>query len=153
MCIRDRLTPLEAEDWRNETIDISQYDGQNIIIRFTTQTAGGAWLLLDNINVTGNELIIDGVENALEQKEKISLNPTLTADMTFIDFPENKNSKDFDIQIFDIAGKNVSDLAIFETQNANKIAVNCSALTTGLYLINLVERKNGNRQLLKMYKQ
>ena len=150
---RDSPTPVSAADWRNETIDISQYDGQSIIVRFTTQTAGGAWLLLDNVNVTGNELIIDGVENILEQKDKIILSPTLTADMTFIDFPKNKNSHDFEIQLFDISGKDVSRLASFGTQTAQRVSVDCSALPTGLYLVNLVEQQSGNRELFKIYKQ
>ncbi|MGB1204314.1 MAG: M43 family zinc metalloprotease [Chitinophagales bacterium] len=150
---RDAPTPASAEDWRNETIDISQYDGQNIIIRFTTQTAGGAWLLLDNVNVTGHELIIDGVTNIETQKDNIKINPTLTTDMTFIDFPENKNSKDFAIEIFDITGKNVTALANFATQTTQKVAVDCSAFSTGLYLVSLVEHKSNQQQLLKIYKQ
>ncbi len=44
-------TPTAASDWRTDSIDLSSYIGNNVIIRFVNINAWGQNLYLDNINV------------------------------------------------------------------------------------------------------
>ncbi len=48
--------PSSAGDWQNETIDLNNYLGNNITLRFVNITGYGNNLYIDNINVTVSAL-------------------------------------------------------------------------------------------------
>ncbi len=47
--------PADCSEWRNETVDLSAYDGENIILTFQSQSGWGNWIYLDNINIIGDD--------------------------------------------------------------------------------------------------
>ncbi len=51
-------TPAGADQWRTETLDLSAYDGQEIVLKFVTENGNGNTLYLDNISVTGGALLL-----------------------------------------------------------------------------------------------
>ena len=53
--------PTANTDWRNETVDLSPFAGQNILIRFVNINGYGNNLFVDNVNILG----VVGVANAL----------------------------------------------------------------------------------------
>ncbi|MCC7501042.1 MAG: M36 family metallopeptidase [Flavobacteriales bacterium] len=49
-------TPSACSQWQAHDLDISAYDGQDILVRFTAINGFGNWLYLDNVQVVSNGL-------------------------------------------------------------------------------------------------
>lgn len=54
---RDEPTPRSATDWGTDTVDLANYDGQYIVVRFKTITDGGSFLFVDNVRLVGDVII------------------------------------------------------------------------------------------------
>jgi len=52
--ITTAFVPTDCSQWRNETIDLSAYDGETITLIFENNSGWGNWLYLDNITISGN---------------------------------------------------------------------------------------------------
>jgi hypothetical protein len=67
-------TPTTCTQWRLNDIDLSDYDGQVVIVRFTAINGYGNWLYLDNVTVERNgisvalRLMLDGPYNEFTQR-------------------------------------------------------------------------------------
>jgi len=50
--------PSACSQWRTNDIDISAYDGQNILVRIVAVNGYGNWLYVDNVRVSGTGLAV-----------------------------------------------------------------------------------------------
>ena len=76
------FTPKQAADWRQETVDLSAYAGQAVLLRFVARSSNGNNLYLDNVQVnaqvlaTANSQVASQVQtwpNPVHQGESFTL--------------------------------------------------------------------------------
>ncbi len=134
--------PQSADDWQNVTIDLSEYDGQEIVVNFKTITDGGYFLFIDNINISGD--IIEGVGEELSNDVIPQLSPNPVVDELYIySAPENLVEL---VELYDINGR------LLRKEAVNNAAINVSDLSEGLYLIKCIS-VTGKESVHKLLKQ
>lgn len=71
--ISSYFSPSQASDWRNDTLDLSPYAGNSVIIRFVNINAYGNSLYLDNVNIVDNS----GLVAQIASEEEVCMNDTI----------------------------------------------------------------------------
>lgn len=122
-------TPSSAADWRMETIDLSSYLGNDILLKFI------------NINDHSNSTFIDNIalKSTLSTSEAtlndaIKLYPNPTSSSVYIEINQ-KLIEDVHIQIINNLGQVIQQSTHAATGNI--ISINLSNYSTGLYFLNL----------------
>jgi hypothetical protein len=138
--------------WHNNLIDLSQFAGQSIYLRFrlqddTSNNSGIPELTdpgwsIDNLRVVSGLTSFVSCEDETIDKPKITLNqnyPNPFNPSTKISFTiENKGFKNAFIDIFNVKGQRVSKIAINENDAKNSYVVwNANGLGSGVYLYRL----------------
>jgi len=131
------FVPSQPEDWKDETIDISQIKNKSVLIKFETTNRHGSNLYIDNIHIyAGNDVMVPEYSKNIQLK--IYPNPFSSEIQCVFD----KSIKgDLQIEIYDIAGHLV-DYRIIQSTDRNKITVDLSSLKQGFYLIKLINSGN-----------
>jgi Outer membrane protein Omp28/Secretion system C-terminal sorting domain len=124
--------PKTAAQWKKETIDLSNFVGKTISVRFYVTSAWGDMLYIDNINLES----LSGV-NDLEEDESIIIAPNpadQAADLKF----ELTNVADVSVKVVDLTGKVVAIQEIGKNMDGSfNYLLNTSSLLTGLYIIEI----------------
>lgn len=139
------LNPLEiqstiftptANDWRTETIDLSDYsDYNNVSLKFSLVSGQGGSIYLDNIKIGDSQTSVDS-----EEATTFSLSPNpATSELNIL---ENDGTKISNYTITNLSGEKVGTYT-----NSKKIDV--SGLSSGVYFIT----KEGTNELIKFIKQ
>jgi len=127
--LTSQYTSPVAGDWRQETVDLSAYQGMsNIMIRFRATSGYGNNAFVDDINITG----ITGIDNSILYKQ-ILLYPNPSNGELFVLNAENSN-----IEIIDILGKVVYSALL----NSNNEQLNLTSLSNGSYLARITNQQN-----------
>ena len=125
------FTPTLANQWRNETVSLSTYSGnQDVLIAFKVVNGYGNNLYLDNINVLSNPVGIK--QNDVFTSVNIYPNPA--SDMTNIAVNSNI-SEDVTISIYNTIGQLISTQKAKFVQGENKIELNTADFANGIYNI------------------
>ena len=138
--ITSNWTPSAAGDWRNETVDLSSFIGENLIIRFVNVNGYGNSTFVDNINVEG---VLGITENALD--EMVSIYPNPTSDEVVIAI-KNAPNDIFEVNITTIEGKLIRTLTIENIGNEILQPFDVSNYSSGMYFIVI---NNGNHTIAK----
>ena len=123
-------TPAAASDWRNESIDLTAFVGENIIVRFVNVNGYGNSTYVDNINVTG---VLLGVEENI-LSEAISLYPNPATNQVTV----TTNNVVFDtleITLVNSLGQRIQTLDGSSGQTESTISFYVSNLASGLYFV------------------
>lgn len=124
-----RPTP---EHWKAESLDLSDYIGETVLVRFYVTSAWGDMLFIDNVN-----LMMPSDVNELAVGESIELAPNPASDYSTLTF-DLDNAADVNLSIVDIMGRVVSNETIGNNLNGTfNHTINTTNLTNGLYLVNL----------------
>lgn len=73
------FVPSNCDQWRLNDIDISAYDGQNVLVRFVAINGYGNWLYLDNVVIERNgisvalQLMLNGPYDPVEDRMRDDL--------------------------------------------------------------------------------
>ncbi len=127
--LTSEYTSPVAGDWRQETVDLSAYQGMsNIMIRFRATSGYGNNAFVDDINITG----ITGIDNN-EFSANVSVFPNPSNGDLFVLNAENST-----IEIIDVLGKIVYSSVL----NTNSEQLNLSSLSNGSYLARISNQKN-----------
>lgn len=120
--------PTSAE-WRQETVDLSSYNGQNnVMIRIRSTSAYGNNAFVDDINVTG---LMTGFENQ-GIEAAISLFPNPSNGKMYITNAENST-----IELFDMIGNMVySNVVVSDNEQ-----LNFSEISAGSYFVRISNEK------------
>jgi hypothetical protein len=120
-------SPSSANDWRNETVDISAYLGENVSFRFINITGYGNSTYIDNINVMSDLSIGEN------DQVNFSLFPNPTKGMTTLSVanPLGENSR---VVITNQLGQVVQELTKDELLG-EEIMINLNSVQSGVYLI------------------
>tara|TARA_Y100000385_G_scaffold291801_2_gene372515 strand:- start:4490 stop:6925 length:2436 start_codon:yes stop_codon:yes gene_type:complete len=129
--------------WVSEFIDLKDYIGESILLRFS---------LISDFGVTGDGFYFDDLKINLLQNTlsldaslgtKFRLYPNPLKELLFID----SSVKDFDIDIYNLSGQ----LVLNSKGQSHNTAINCSTLASGVYLLKLKTDKEV--QSFKIIKQ
>ena len=129
--------------WVSEFIDLKDYIGESILLRFS---------LISDFGVTGDGFYFDDLQINLLQNTlslgtsldtKFRLYPNPIKEMLFLD----STVKDFDIDIYNLSGQ----LLLNTKVQSHNTEINCSTLASGVYLIKLKTDKEA--QTFKIIKQ
>lgn len=128
--ITSNWTPSSANDWRTETIDLTPYEGENVLFKFVNINGYGNSTFIDNINVSAESL---GVED--NDLLGISLYPNPSSELVFIKFDSNIGGY-FEINIINSLGQIVGQIEK-RLINGSETAFNISNYSSGIYFIKI----------------
>ncbi len=121
------FTPT-ANQWRTETIDLSTYAGNDIIVKFECVSDWENNLYIDNVNVTG---IVTGIEsNSLNNELVIYPNPS-NGQITIANLLNNST-----VLVYSQIGKLVKSFA-----KSNQRQFDLTGLKGGVYFIKIISDK------------
>lgn len=119
----------EMNEWRTDTVDLSAYVGNRIIVQFVNVNDYGNNLFIDNINVLGSYV---GIEEADNFSFEIYPIPATDKVVLSIDFPV---SSGLTIDVLDLLGRPV--LTESWPAGLRKKELYLNALASGQYLVQL----------------
>ncbi len=123
------FTPNSSE-WRNETIDLNSFGGNELLITFRNHGHWGNNLYLDNINLSGNLSVITHKET---NEPMLYPNPICPGEALTISW----NDQSFKWRFIDLKGKTIA-----KGFGANELQfVTPDQLTSGIYFIQLESEK------------
>lgn len=124
------FTPSNANQWRNESVDLSSYSGQsNLYVRFVGVTDYGNNIYVDNINVT----TVAGVDE--EDNMSFQFYPNPTTDVLTLNM--NLNADNVTATITNTLGQVIRQINIGEVAGATTQVINVADLSAGAYMITL----------------
>lgn len=122
------FVPNTASDWRTETIDLSPYIGDDIIVRFININGYGNNLYIDNINMTPNQLPVAEFSVSTDQicaGEPVTFTSTssnvdeLTWNFGFLASPPTATGAGPHDVIFNLAGNQTVTLTVANVFGSN----------------------------------
>ena len=126
----ENFIPFEANHWRQESVSLNQYIGQEILLKFITTNYRGNNITIDNINIF-NE---NGLNNYYLEDQTVQIFPNPTNGKLNIKLAIDNLDQFF---LTNSIGK------IIQNGNINEsfIEINLSKRPKGTYIINLVGEK------------
>lgn len=118
------FTPGNENQWKKDTLDLTNYMGGTVIVRFVSVSRFGNVLYIDNIKTEG---VMVGINENIRQNLSVFPNPAET-NLTFR-MPEN-NAGPTRLFIYSSEGKMVSDRSL---EYAPQQEINIENLSTGMY--------------------
>lgn len=131
----------EDDEWRNESIDLSSYIGQDqVFVKFRTITDYENNLYVDNININDGTIPQGILNNTDDFALNLYPNPT-GGDVTIrFNTPDGGN---YTVQVYDITGKLVYATTTATHTSVNLLSIPASTLQSGVYRVQL---SNGSNQ-------
>lgn len=123
-----------ADQWETEDIDLSNYIGETIMLRFSVESGWGDMLYLDNIEIN----MLSGVND--QEPLDFVLGPNPTSDELNISF-KNEESSVTNIKILSLDGKILDERSIANSNFVSE-SFDVSRLNAGMYLINIETATN-----------
>lgn len=122
--------PSSADHWRTETIDLSAYEGQEVLIRYYVTSAWGDQLYLDNIQMRSTTDIVE-----LSGAESISVYPNPAHDVINLSL-DIDTPADVSFKLINVLGNVVANKFVGANMNG-KIdhTIDASNLATGSYIL------------------
>ncbi len=151
LATRELPTPQTPSDWRTEIVDLSDYDGGEILLNFQSKTAGGNWLMLDNVSVTG-DIISTTTSTPNLAKPTYQLHPNVAQNITYLHlFNAQTNIQKASIQVLNVKGQVLVNQPISLVAGNNLTPLDISGLASGMYLVK-VKLPNQTLPAQKLYK-
>ncbi len=132
--------PTEADHWRTESIDISNYAGESIVIKFVNLCKSGNSTFIDNIYI--DSLLSN---NDFSFEDEISLAPNPANETVTIDFG-TMASEGVSITLYNSLGQKIDTYTTAMVAGSNSAQLDVSNLANGLYFVFI---SNGNQSTTK----
>ena len=123
--------PTDATEWRNDSVDLSAYAGQQVILRFANINGYGNSLYIDNINISNLPV---GV-NEYTTNAAVTIYPNPTKEMFNI-YCKDVSNEDVTVIVLDALGQVVKTMRNNFTVN-NNLEMRLSGVATGIYTVEL----------------
>lgn len=134
-------TPQAGSDWRNETVDLSAWAGNDVMLKFVNINGYGNFVFVDNINITQTVGL-----NQLSSLGNVKIYPNPSKGMFALEL-NTKSLEDLNFIITDIQGRLVSSEKVTSKGNLFK-QFDLSSNEKGLYFLT-INTKEG-RQTFKI---
>jgi PKD repeat protein len=140
--VSDQTTPFSPAsnlDWRNDTLDLSPYINNNVVVRFVAESGLGNSLYLDNINLQPSVSI--GLKESKGLKERVFLAPNPASNLVWLkaDF---KTTRSIEIKVVDASGKLLWQDVWSNAAQGNDYTLNFSAFAEGMYFVKLKSKQD-----------
>ncbi len=123
--------PASEDDWRTEEIDLTPYEGENVMFNFVNITDYSNSTYIDNVNVFAESLGISDNELA-----GVSLYPNPTS--KFVNIALNNTIGNlYQIKIINSLGQVIQEVEKTSLNSSNEITIDVSNLNSGLYFVNI----------------
>lgn len=120
-----------ASQWRQETVNLSQFDGNNnVVVKFRNITDYEDNLYVDDINIASNPIGINQVDNSTIY---INLYPNPSNGLIKFEAYNQIQNQEYQIIVYDIVGKKVKELNSIQSGES----IDLSSFTNGLYQIEI----------------
>ncbi len=117
--------------WATESVDISDYVGETVLVRFFFTSAWGDMMYIDNINAVGvSDVDVVQLENTL------SVFPNPTSDVANVSMNMDE-AADVNISIVDQLGRRVTTQNFGNLNGQVDLSMDVSALNAGMYLVQI----------------
>lgn len=126
--------PSSATDWRKDTIDLTAYAGQQVILKFVNINDFGNNLLLDNIQLENNSLTSIS-ESVFQDKVNVYPNPFRSE---FSITATGINQSTCALQITDGQGRLVRNVELKVTSGTVQEVLDLSFLPDGIYCCRMI---------------
>ncbi len=126
----DSWEPESQDEWKQRTIDISEYLGQSINLRFRYRHSGGNNMYLDRVLT---EETVGISEKELSKQVSLAPNPTVSGE----DFNVSGLSQVENVAILDLTGKTVSIPEFSQIQN--EVVIKGTPLEAGIYIVRIAD--------------
>jgi hypothetical protein len=129
------FVPKVASDWRKETVSLSPVQNSNeVIIKFVATSAGFGTnnIFLDDINIDNTV----GVQTQAEGSSKVNVFPNPAIDDVYLT-TNLLSTQDVYVSVMDFLGKVVFTSSYKGVQGANQFLLNTSALSSGVYSVEI----------------
>ncbi len=133
------FAPSAANQWRNDTVSLSAYLGQDVSIKFVNINDYGNSMYVDNVNLD----ITTGLTQLNNSVGTLSISPN-PSDGKFIIYSNRSSHESYTLTIYDINGKAIAKDE-FPANNKSH-AVDISNFAKGVYFIK-VESQNSVQRL------
>lgn len=128
---QSNFVPVFEWDWRRDSVDISPFAGEDILLQFQTINRKGNNVYIDNLKVfTGNSEPA-GIE---DYSSLIGLFPNPTSGNLFVR-AEGKENVISDIRVFNLLGE---ELNVRMVKNNSQFIIDTENLNAGIYLLNIM---------------
>lgn len=132
-----------AGHWATETLDLSDYLGQEVNIAFRAISAWGNNLYLDNINVSSTVATEELTEVSAMSLFPNPVKTTMTVDFTLED------ARQLQVEVFNAVGQSVQNLGATNfNAGKNQFDVDATNLSSGIYFLRIY---NGNKELNRRF--
>ena len=118
-----------ADDWVTVNLDLNDYAGESILIRFRVISAWGDMMYIDNIAIKGVTAI-----NELDENESLEVYPNPAADFANIELVAN-NASNVQLRVIDMLGQTVKIESLGTVSGKTNYALDVSDIPNGNYLI------------------
>ena len=133
------FAPNAANQWRNDSVSLNAYLGQDVSIKFVNINDFGNSLYIDNVNID----VTTGLNQLNNSAGTLSISPN-PSDGKFILYSNQTSHESYILTVYDINGKVITE-DIFPTNNRSH-AVDISNFAKGVYFIK-VEGQNSIQRL------
>ena len=123
--------PTDATEWRNDSVDLSAYAGQQVILRFANINGYGNSLYIDNINIANLPVGVNEVTN----NTAVTIYPNPTKEIFNI-YCKDESNEDVTVIVLDALGQVVKTMRNNFTVN-NNLEMRLSGVATGIYTVEL----------------
>lgn len=139
--ITTNWTPNAPGNWRTEQVDLSNYLGNLVQIRFVNINGFGNSTFIDNINVEG---VLSTTSNELNA---FALYPNPASNEVFVRF-QNSLESDLEISIINTLGQVIFKTNSLTLDGNNTAVLNVNEYASGLYFVNF--KFNNTTQIKKL---
>ena len=137
------FSPNNADDWKKESIDLSEYIGYSVVVKFTNINGWGNAIYIDNINVTE-----EGTPNATGETNtqiKASIAPNPATGFFNLNIWNDKNEV-LDIAVLSTQGRIYFYEKTRVSGRQNQLGVDVKNYPPGLYFVE-IKGERGNSVL------
>jgi hypothetical protein len=120
--------PSSANDWRNDTIDLSAYIGGDVVVRFVNINGYGNNLFIDNVNLTVNSTTSLSELDAFD----LTIMPNPASDETTVQFGKPL-AEETGLSVVSMDGKIIYQKAL--TKGSSTHTIDVSRLESAVYTI------------------
>ncbi|MFZ7117130.1 MAG: T9SS type A sorting domain-containing protein, partial [Bacteroidota bacterium] len=132
------FAPNAANQWRNDSVSLNAYLGQDVSIKFVNINDFGNSMYVDNVNLD----VTTGLNQLDNNVGTVNISPN-PSDGKFIIYSKQTSHESYTLTVYDINGKVIAE-DVFPANNKSH-AVDISNFSKGVYFIKVEGEKSVQR--------
>jgi uncharacterized ubiquitin-like protein YukD len=143
-------SPTQIGQWRNDQVDLTNYIGKKIFLRFNATNQNGNNIYIDNINFEAKNATPLITTNA-SFMQSCHVYPNPSNGKYTIEIKSNEN-KLVNYSVYDFTGRKVKQIQMMLTSNQlNKSQIDISNFANGMYVLEVSDGQNTTKFKLNKF--